>query len=129
MPYFINLPALAGSPAFQHYNTSVLLRDRDVSAPIALEGTDGDWHAAAPVITQPLAAPVPALAAAFTELVWPSRNAVSTRATKNWPMWATAVTWGAARNATHLLFPMSTSTLKALTMDLMILHTACEGSS
>jgi integrase len=120
MPYLINLPALAGSPAFQNCDTSILLRD--ISAPTALELTDGDWRAAAPVTTQPLAAPVPALAAAFTDLVWPSRNAVSTRA-KNWTMWATAVTWGVARDATHLLFPMTTSTLKALTMDLMDLHT------
>ena len=120
MPYLLNLSDLAGSPAFQHCNTAALLLN--ASAPTALERTDGDWRAAAPVITQPLAAPVPALSAAFTSLVWPSRNAVSTRA-KNWTMWATAVTWGVARNATHLLFPMATSTLQALTMDLLGLRT------
>ena len=120
MPYLINLPDLAGSPAFERCDTSILLRN--ASAPTALERTDGDWRAAAPIITQPLTAPVPALAAAFTELVWPSRNAVSTRA-KNWTMWATAVTWGVARNATLSLFPMSTNTLKALTMDLLSLRT------
>ncbi len=43
---------------------------RDISAPTALELTDGNWRVAAPVTTQRLAAQVPALAAAFTELVW-----------------------------------------------------------
>jgi hypothetical protein len=38
-------------------------------------------------------------------------------------MWATAVTWGIARDTAHLLFPMTTPTLQALTMDLMGLHT------
>ena len=120
MPYILNLPALAGSPAFQHCDTATILLN--AAAPTAQERTDGNWRAAIPVITQPAAASVPALTSAFTTLVWPSRNATSTRA-KNWTMWATAVTWGVARNATHLLFPMSTDTLKALTMDLMSLRT------
>ena len=120
MPYLLNLPQLAGSPAFQHCNITALLHN--ASAPTALERSDGDWRAAAPIVAQPLSAPVSSIAAAFHDLVWPSRNAVSTRA-KNWTMWATAVTWGVARNASHLLFPMSTPTLQALTMDLMGLRT------
>ena len=120
MPYLLNLPDLAGSPAFARCNIATLLLN--TSAPTALEQTDGDWRAAAPLTTQPVAAPVPALVAAFTALVWPSRNAASTRS-KHWTMWATTITWGVARNATHLLFPMTSDTLKALTMDLIGLKT------
>jgi integrase len=120
MPYLLNLPMLATSPAFQQCNTAVLLLD--TSAPTALERTDGDWRAAAPIVAQPLTASVADVSSAFTTLVWPSRNAASTRA-KNWTMWATAVTWGIARSSAHLLFPMSTPTLQALTMDLMGMRT------
>jgi integrase len=120
MPYLLNLTQLAGSPAFRHCDTATVLLN--TSAPTALERSDGDWRAAAPLVAQPVSAPVASLTAAFTTLVWPSRNAASTRA-KNWTMWATAVTWGLARNATHLLFPMSPPTLQALTMDLMGLRT------
>ena len=120
MPYLLNIRDLAGSPAFRNCNTPELLLN--TSAPTALERADGDWHSAVALVRQPTAAPVPALAAAFTTLVWPSRNTASTRA-KNWNMWATAVTWGVARNAAHLLFPMSRTTLQALTMDLIGLRT------
>jgi integrase len=120
MPYLLNLPDLAGSPAFQHCDIASILLN--TSAPTALEQTDGNWRAAAPFTIQPVEALVPSLAAAFNTLVWPSRNAASTRS-KHWTMWATAITWGVARNTTHDLFPMSTTTLKALTMDLIGLQT------
>jgi hypothetical protein len=70
--------------------------------------------------------PVPALTAAFTTLVWPSHNAASSALHQVQALDHVGdcrhVGCGQQR---HTLFPMSTSTLKALTMDLIGLQTPC----
>jgi integrase len=120
MPFLVNLQALSSSPAFQLCSRAALLHNS--VAPTALELADGNWRSAAHTLVQGVSASAAALTASFDSLIGPARNTPSTRA-KNWDMWSTAVTWGVARGTAHLLLPMKTSTLKALTMDMLGLGT------
>lgn len=120
MPFLTNLPALAASPAFSTPLAAEILRD--FSAPTALEAADGNWAAAMATIRLPAARSLSDLTDAFNAHLWPSRSQASTRG-KHQNNWAVVVTWAVAWGAVHLLLPMHTDTLKALTWELLCLGT------
>ncbi len=118
MPYLLNQPAQAGSPSS--------LISAPLSPPPRLLSPNGAGAGRLQLAprrsghhsTQGNLCPRACLTAAFGTLVWTSRNAPSTRS-ENWTIWSTAVSWGVACIAGHTLLPMSTSTLMALTTDLL----------
>ena len=59
---------------------------------------------------------------AFNTHLWPARSQASTRS-KHQSNWAVVVTWAIAWNIVHLILPMRTDILKALTWELLCLGT------
>ena len=116
MPFLTNLPALENSPAFALPAATEILRD--ISTITALEATDENWATA--MTHMPAARCVADLTDAFNAHLWPARSQASTRS-KHQSNWAVVVTWAIAWNIVHLILPMHTDILKALTWELLCL--------
>ena len=126
MPFLTNIPALAGSPAFAAPAAAEILRD--ISAPTAPEAADGKLgcrHARHTVARGTLyrgpRQRLPHLAFLSQGL-----NQASTRS-KHQKNWAVSVTWAVAWSFVHLILPMRTDTLKALSWGLLCLGTPQSG--
>jgi hypothetical protein len=118
MPFLTNLPALAESPAFALPAAADILLD--ISTITALEAADGNWASA--MTHMPAARCIADLTDAFNTHLWPARSQASTRS-KHQSNWAVVVTWAIAWNIVHLILPMRTDILKALTWELLCLGT------
>jgi hypothetical protein len=122
MPALTNLAELGHASAFAGVDRQRILYDD--SAPTELErAQEGNWGAVARRLGAPgggTGATVASLASEFDRHLAPSIRQPRTRA-DYWRAWRLVVTWGVARKALGAVLPMSLTTLKALTWDLVCL--------
>ena len=119
MPALTNLAELGHASAFGGVDRQRILHDD--SAPTELERADGNWGAVARRLGASdggTGATVASLALEFDRHLAPSIRQPRTRA-DYWRAWRLVVTWGVARKALGAVLPMSLTTLKALTWDLV----------
>ena len=119
MPALTNLAELGHASAFWGVDRQRILHDD--SAPTELERADGNWGVVARRLGASgggTGATVASLASEFDRHLAPSIRKPRTRA-DYWRAWRLVVTWGVARKALGAVLPMSLTTLKALTWDLV----------
>jgi hypothetical protein len=119
MPALSNLAELDHASAFAGVDRERILYDD--SAPTKLERADGNWGAVAGRLRAQggsAGATVASLASEFDRHLAPSIRQPRTKA-DYWRAWRLVVTWEVARKALCAVLPMSLTTLKALTWDLV----------